>query len=170
MYEPVPNKFQVNKRNLGKAFPMLDAPPALSRTEYPTHPTLATKPRWDPATSHTGDPYRAEKEKNKRFEAEVLADVAYSKRHPPKQQHPSLKQREEIFLTEQRAAKSKARIEREMAALVGITPGSTSSSAQDSLGGSIFPAHTLTVADRMALNVTNQVPACRMTSWSLGSF
>ena len=68
VYEPVPNKFQVNRRDLGKAAPMLDAPPPLSRTEFPAHPALVAKPRWDPATGHGGDYYRFLKERDERLE------------------------------------------------------------------------------------------------------
>lgn len=170
VYEPVPNKFQVNRRNLGRAPPMLDAPPALSRTEFPAHPSLATKPRWDPATGHAGDPYRAEKEKNARIEAESIADRDYSRRHPPKLQQPTLKQREEIFLAEQRKAKELARAERERAAAMGMPLGTSTWAGYNTLGSSVYPAPAVTAADRVAMDVTQQVPARKTTTWSLGGF
>eukprot|EP00966_Prymnesium_polylepis_P286531 6618793-Prymnesium_polylepis.1 len=145
-------------------------PPALSRTEFPAHPSLATKPRWDPATGHAGDPYRAEKEKNARIEAESIADRDYSRRHPPKLQQPTLKQREEIFLAEQRKAKELARAERERAAAMGMPLGTSTWAGYNTLGSSVYPAPAVTAADRVAMDVTQQVPARKTTTWSLGGF
>ena len=57
-YIPRPTKFQTNERALD--VPRQDAPFGISRCEFPVHPALEGKPRWDPATGHGGDPYGAE--------------------------------------------------------------------------------------------------------------
>lgn len=67
VYIPVPNKFQVNERNLGSAVPHLEKVPSLCRTEFPVNAALASKPSWD-SSWHGGDPTHFEKEERRRHE------------------------------------------------------------------------------------------------------
>mmetsp|Transcript_36727 Transcript_36727/g.91445 ORF Transcript_36727/g.91445 Transcript_36727/m.91445 type:complete len:279 (+) Transcript_36727:97-933(+) len=179
LYEPKPNKFQVNRRTLGRGAPMLDAPPALSRTEFAVHPAIASKPQWDSTvgwskTGDEGDYLRVNRERNKRIEEETQAHKEWSRRHPAKKHHESLIERELRSQQEKRAAKALARADAETAKLMGLPPGSAFRSgtwaAHNTLAASSREAPALSEADKRALDVTQQVPVRQMTTWSLGGF
>jgi hypothetical protein len=107
MYVPRPSKFQTNERSLDVA--RLEAPPALSRCEFPVHERLEQKKPWDPATGAGGDPYGVAKANQKKMEKERVRAMAYSRNHPPKNRTETLMQREERFMRESRKAKEEAR-------------------------------------------------------------
>ena len=52
---------------------------------------------------------------------------------------------------------------------MGMTLGSGTWAAHNTLGF-VYPAPTVTASDHKELDVTQQVPARKTTTWSLGSF
>lgn len=186
MYIPRPNKFQANERSLD--IPRLDEPHHISRCEFPVHPALEGKPRWDPATGHGGDPYGVEKAQRKVLERERVEALEYSQKHPPKNRTESLVQREERFMREQRERKAQLKAQAQLPG--GGTLGATgyaaalSSSFSDtfrardtsppgdatrmSYGAGTLP--TFGPSGHTGIEPYMRVPALKQTTWSLGGF
>ena len=163
-YIPRPNKMQTNEHALD--VPRLPRPHAISRCEFPVHPALDSKPRWDPSTGDGGDPYGAEKANRAVLEKERIEALAHSKRHPPKNHRESLIQREERFLQEKREAKLASR-SKSIAAVEMFRFGSTLGS-----GGNAHPA-TLRFGETISednAHMLYQVPVKQVTTWNLGGF
>ena len=170
MYLPKPNKFEVNERNFGAGV-STDQPHLIARLEFPVHPALDGKPRWDSATGHGGDPVAVERASRKRLEEQYHANLAYSRAHPPKNRTESLLQREGRFQAEQRAAKARMRAEAQSRGFLPAADGTFAGG--DSLAATLpwrMASAPLALSDRNALDVTKQVPMRRTTTWSLGSF
>ena len=147
-YVPRGSKFQYNERHITSATRNLESPPSCSRTEFPVHAALADKKRWDPATGHAGDPYAAQKARDRQQEAALALAQANSRRRQPSKRM-SLLERERSFSATKREEKA-ARRTLEAAGCTWRPP----------------PAP---LSERDAFEMSRQVPALRTTTWSLGS-
>ena len=153
LYAPRPSKLQTNATAL--SVPCLEHVHPISRTEFPNHSSLASKPRWDPATGHGGDQYGAEKLRERSIEHETLWALDYAKKHPPKHRTETLIQREERFMAEKRDAIRAAR------------------AAPASARASTAPATVAQLMGRGSVSARGelrgqQVPSKKVTTWSLG--
>ena len=110
-YVPKNSKLTYNERHLcaDARQRLASAPPTTSRTEFPVHPSLDAKPRWDPSTGDGGDPYRAAQLRAQQREEAHRAALGQSRRRPARKGRVGLVEREAAFLEEQRAAKARQR-------------------------------------------------------------
>ena len=148
MYVPRGSKFQYNERHITSATRNLESPPSCSRTEFPVHANLEGKHRWDPATGHAGDPYAAQKARDRQQEAALALAQANSRRRQPSKRT-SLYERERQHATAQREEKEKRR-------------------ALEACGCTWRPPPA-PLSERDAFEMSRQVPALRTTTWSLAS-
>lgn len=176
MYIPRPSKVQTNERSLD--MPRLQQPHHISRCEFPVHPALEGKPRWDPATGHGGDPFGVEKAMRHRLERERVEAMEYSRRHPPKHRNETLIQREARFMEEQRQKKRLARQSVTAPAGTGWASGNTGTFGGDTAMAGFMSGY-MSKAEAAATGVygaegpdilASQVPVRKRTTWSLGGF
>ena len=147
-YVPKASKFQYNERHILHGSDRLTAPPTLSRTEFPTNAALDSKPRFDLATGAAGDPYAAQKARERQEQQQLEKAQGNSRRHPP-QRRIGLIEREQKHLADVRAQKAARR-------------------AYEAGGGTWQPPPP-PLSERDAYEMSRQVPTLKTTTWSFGS-
>jgi hypothetical protein len=175
-YYPHTSKLHLNERTLDLR--RLQHPHRISRVEFPNHPNLMSKPRWDPSTGHGGDQYGADKLRDLSIERETAWAMEYSRQHPPKRRHETLLQREEIFMAEKREAIREARMgafsARASTAPASMTGTSSGSQSARQLAHLTSLGHTVHqgfgVLELPPLPADQRVPCKKVTTWSLGGF